>query len=490
MSHNRTQSKQSTLTRTLRPSPVASLFAVACLVGACAPETVADGDTSSDDLTRTCHGTVALPAGNLVRNPSFESNASGWTGWQASVVSMSDCGAPAGSHVGEVRRTAGSQYTMDDSPDSAPDARVGVRYHATARVRAGVTAAVGRPIAIVIRERTPSGATIVGEQESPAATLTTAFREIQVDYTVRTNGDTIDLYVLQSSAVAGDSFLVDAVSLVAIPPSTDAGVPETDSGSPTPDAGSPDSGSPTPDAGTSPSGEPMPVGDIPGWHQIFADDFNTDVPLGSFPAAVSTQWGAYPDGWHDTTGNGTYDASHVISVSGGLMNMYLHTEGGVHMVAAPMPRLPGATGSGGGLLYGRYTVRFRSDPVPGYKTAWLLWPDSETWPRDGEIDFPEGNLNSTISGFMHRQNGTSGSDQDAYTTSQTYTTWHTSVLEWTATECRFILDGVTLGTSTSRIPDTAMHWVLQTETQLSGGAPSDSAAGNVQIDWVAAYIPQ
>ena len=32
-----------------------------------------------------------------------------------------------------------------------------------------------------------------------------------------------------------------------------------------------------------------------------------------------------------------------------------------------------------------------------------------------------------------------------------------------------------------------MHWVLQTETQLSGGAPSDSAAGHVYIDWVTAY---
>jgi hypothetical protein len=34
-----------------------------------------------------------------------------------------------------------------------------------------------------------------------------------------------------------------------------------------------------------------------------------------------------------------------------------------------------------------------------------------------------------------------------------------------------------------------MHWVLQTETSLSGSAPSDSAAGNVQIDWVAVYRP-
>jgi len=51
--------------------------------------------------------------------------------------------------------------------------------------------------------------------------------------------------------------------------------------------------------------------------------------------------------------------------------------------------LPGAVGKEGGLLYGRYAIHFKADPVPGYKTSWLLWPDSEKWPQDGEIDFPE-----------------------------------------------------------------------------------------------------
>ena len=90
---------------------------------------------------------------------------------------------------------------------------------------------------------------------------------------------------------------------------------------------------------------------------------------------------------------------------------------------------------------------------------------------------------------MHRQNGTSGGDQDAYSSTLHYTTWHTMVLEWTTTACRFMLDGTTIGTSTTRIPNTPMHWVLQTETALSGAAPSDTASGNVQIDWVAVYIP-
>ena len=42
--------------------------------------------------------------------------------------------------------------------------------------------------------------------------------------------------------------------------------------------------------------------------------------------------------------------------------------------------------------------------MDGYKVAWLLWPKSGVWPRDGEIDFPEADLIGTISAFMHRQN--------------------------------------------------------------------------------------
>lgn len=275
-----------------------------------------------------------------------------------------------------------------------------------------------------------------------------------------------------------------AVAVDAAPATTDAASSS--------DAAAHDAGSTsTPDAGgasLSPSGVPLPVGDIPGWHQIFADDFPTDVPIGSFPTAVSATWWDYPDGWKDTSKNGTYYPSKVVSISSGVMNLHLHTENGVHMVAAPVPKLPG-TSSPYGQLYGRYAIRFRADAVAGFKTAWLLWPDSGVWPRDGEIDFPEGNLTGTICAFMHRQNGTSGSDQDAYCTAATYPTWHTAVTEWSPAACRFILDGAVIGTSTSRIPDTSMHYVIQTETALDGTVPSDTAQANVQIDWVAIYKP-
>jgi hypothetical protein len=224
---------------------------------------------------------------------------------------------------------------------------------------------------------------------------------------------------------------------------------------------------------------------------IFADDFSANVPLGSFPSAVPSSWYAYPSPWRDTSKKGMYAPERTISIADSMMDIWLHTENGVPLVAAPIPLFPAP---GGGLtsdqLYGRYAVRFRADPVGGYTTAWLLWPASNVWPRDGEIDFPEGELTGTISAFMHRMNGTSGGDQDAYSTGATYETWHTAVIEWSPTSVTFLLDGLVIGQSTSRIPSTPMHWILQTETSLNS-TPSPDAHSHVQIDWVAiwAYTP-
>ncbi|HET9518624.1 MAG TPA: glycoside hydrolase family 16 protein, partial [Actinoplanes sp.] len=230
-----------------------------------------------------------------------------------------------------------------------------------------------------------------------------------------------------------------------------------------------------------PSGRTMPVGDLPGWRQIFADNFATDVPLGSFPARVAHKWDAYPDGWRDTSKNGTYMPSKVISVRNGVMDLHLRTENGRRLVAAPTPK-PASRGQ----LYGRYAVRFKADPVAGYKVAWLLWPLSEQW-SEGEIDFPEGNLNSRIWGFMHHRGDPLA--KHSYRTKATFASWHTAVIEWTPEHVKFILDGTTVGTTTDRstIPNKPMRWVLQTETVLDGTVPRATATGHVLIDWVAMY---
>ncbi|MCU1594736.1 MAG: glycoside hydrolase [Frankiales bacterium] len=230
---------------------------------------------------------------------------------------------------------------------------------------------------------------------------------------------------------------------------------------------------------TTPSGEAAPVGDLPGWKQTYVEDFAKAAPTGSFVSTYGARWGAYDDGWKDTSKNGTYMPSKVLSVHDGVLDYSIRSENGQHLVSAPFVKQTF------GQVYGRYSVRFRSDALAGYKTAWLLWPDSERWPDDGEIDFPEGNLDGTIEGFAH--NASSAGGQVEVPTNATYAQWHTATIEWTPGKVSFALDGKVMGGSTKNVPATAMHWVLQTETALDGGAPAAGVAGHVLVDWVALY---
>jgi hypothetical protein len=231
----------------------------------------------------------------------------------------------------------------------------------------------------------------------------------------------------------------------------------------------------------------MPKGNLPGWRQIFTEDFTTPIALGSFPgSAYKDKWAVRGDGLRDTSGHGQYYPSMVLSVAHGMLDIHLHTQNNIHMAAALTPKLTGAA-SNKGQLYGRYVVRFRADGIVGYKTAWLLWPDDGRWPSGGEIDFPEGDLNKTIHGFVHHMNATSTSDQDWFFTRVRFGSWHTAVTEWSPGKVTFILDGRTIGTTLVGIPNAPMHWNLQTETATDNVAPNNADAGDVQIDWVSIY---
>ena len=285
-----------------------------------------------------------------------------------------------------------------------------------------------------------------------------------------------------------DAYLTGCATAV-VPTATRTPVPATVTRTPT--------RTPVPTVSNSggPSGQAMPVGDLPGWRQVFRDDFTVDSPVGSWgsgataPSAYAGRWNNYADGWNDTSAKiegspSRYMPSRVLSTSGGMLIKHLRTENGRPIVAAPQPAINGNPIT---QLYGKYTARMRADSLAGFKTAWLLWPVSEVWPRDGEIDFPEGGLNSHICAFMHRQGGTSGSDQDAFCTNYGYQSWHTYDLEWTPSYVSFKVDGQEIGRSTSRIPNTPMRWVLQTETCFSGCQPAATTQGKLEIDWVVQY---
>ena len=238
-------------------------------------------------------------------------------------------------------------------------------------------------------------------------------------------------------------------------------------------------------------------GDLPGWKQVFVEDFSGgDVPLGRFPGPLySARWSAgYKDGTPDTAGQRSggksgYYPSKVLSVRNGSLDWYLHSENGISMGAAPTPRIPNASSNpprANSLLRGRYSVRYRADALPGFKTAWLLWPDSGVWPRDGEVDFPEGDLAKIIYGAVHYDRN--GADAwEKFDSDQYVTSWHVATMEWSPGRVEFFLDGRSLGVST-KAPTTPMHLILQTESCLTG-CPAPATQGHVSLDWISIWVP-
>lgn len=230
-----------------------------------------------------------------------------------------------------------------------------------------------------------------------------------------------------------------------------------------------------------------PLTDPAGFRRLFVDDFDVTCAAGEFLTKYP-RWSAYPSTWQDTSKHGWYGGEKWATVSNSILTLPIATENNIHRVVNLSPLiLPGEKNQ----LYGRYEIRMRADPMDGYKAAYLLWPKSEQWPRDGEIDFPEGDFDRRVSAFMHRQGASSGSDQDAFNTATTYGGWHTYVTEWTPNRCEFFIDGVSIGKATSRIPNTPMRWQIQNETALDGTVPANDVKGVVQIAYVAvwAYAP-
>ena len=190
-------------------------------------------------------------------------------------------------------------------------------------------------------------------------------------------------------------------------------------------------------ADASVSGEPVPIGDLGKWKQIFYDDFTKDAAPGSwgsdcdaekivYTGEQGQQWKAYPKCWVDTYQKRPYRSDSVLSVKNGALYFHLHTVDGKPAGANPSPVI----GPGGeqNQLYGRYTARFKvdNDSLSEYYVAWLLWPQTEKWPDDGEEDFPEGGLNGNIGGFHHYAGkGACIGCQDEATTTAKFTDWHT-----------------------------------------------------------------
>lgn len=267
-----------------------------------------------------------------------------------------------------------------------------------------------------------------------------------------------------------------------------------------PDPGDPDPGDPDPGTGSNPSGVAMPTANLAGWRHLFADDFTKDAALGSwanvcspdddvYTGAQGQKWKTYPNCYLDTYQKRPYRPEAVLSVGSGMLDFHLHRVDGVPAGANPSPVIAGGSQY---QTYGRYSARMRvrieSGDMSEYHVAWLLWPQSEQWPQDGEIDFPEGGLNGTAKGYHHHAGPVgcgNGCVEAARDIGARFTDWHTYTIEWSPGRLRMLLDDEVVLDTTANVPSGPMRWQLQTETNGNG-----NSSGHLQVDWVSVWAYQ
>ena len=226
----------------------------------------------------------------------------------------------------------------------------------------------------------------------------------------------------------------------------------------------------------------MPAGDIPGWHQVFADDFT-----GS--ALDLTRWHTYsaepagdPGGW--------FDPNHV-SVSGGELVLagYRDPADGGRWATAGVSSSLGLSQT-----YGKYLVRLRFDRGVGVAHTILLWPtDNASQP---EIDFSEDNGANRQTDYETLHPAPLG-PQIQHATAVDLSQWHTFGVEWTPGRLVYTLDGRDTSVVTgAHVPSTPMVMDIQTQAWACGTSTWEQCPNattpahvNLYVDWAVAYSP-
>jgi hypothetical protein len=248
--------------------------------------------------------------------------------------------------------------------------------------------------------------------------------------------------------------------------------------------------SPTPAPTLTPTDPPTPTPTDPptptptqsdGWTVVVNDQFDA----GGIPA----HWTLYDGPYGTNTHNCAAPSQDVVSA------------GSLHLLMSHLPS--GKCGSAwytGGLRLNRFSsidqrITLRWRVVPGgadfHYVMPMRWPDSDaSWPAGGEEDACEGELISTCSTHLH-YSPTNEQVSHGYG-SVDLTQWHT----WQFTRLDHVftasLDGVVAWTytgSSTTLPDTLKHVVLQQECQVTGCPSGPTGTGEIQVDWVTVENP-
>jgi beta-glucanase (GH16 family) len=218
-----------------------------------------------------------------------------------------------------------------------------------------------------------------------------------------------------------------------------------------------------PGAGGSGSGSPK-------WRPTGGDEFNgSDLD--------SSGWNLYDSEGGFGTG---YRRPEAISQSDGTLKITARDD------------ISGGMAQEFGQLYGRWEFRARTDPGRGFGSAILLWPDSERWPEDGELDIMEvPGENRDLAHFVAHWGPDGTDNMHGTSVPGDFSKWHTFALEWLPDRITWYVDGVKKYENTDKavIPTTPMHLTIQLDQgpKKDWILPRDETTPDevaLEVDWV------
>jgi hypothetical protein len=173
--------------------------------------TVTVKDTAGLSGTATKTVTVSSGATNLVGNPGFESNMTGWNaGGRAGVTFGQASGGHSGSFAAVITNTNSStivECTLNDSPNWVKSTTPGT-YQFSIWVRSDTP---GASLKSRVREYTSSGASV--GSGSSTVTLSTSWQQVTFSYNVTATGNNLDFTPFITNAPPGVCFYADDASI-------------------------------------------------------------------------------------------------------------------------------------------------------------------------------------------------------------------------------------------------------------------------------------
>ncbi|MBI3608696.1 MAG: Ig-like domain-containing protein [Nitrospirae bacterium] len=177
--------------------------------------TATDTTDTTDTITVTQTAAVTFAAVNLVGNPSFETDTSGWDAYSGSTIQRVAGGYDGAYALGVTGPSTTASFGVNDKPNwVALTGAAGTHYRATAWVRSAANTGQAR---LKIREYI--GGTKVGTTTySNTVVLSPSWQLLTLDYVTTTAGSTLDFQVLDDvPVVAGEVFQTDNIAIYIVP---------------------------------------------------------------------------------------------------------------------------------------------------------------------------------------------------------------------------------------------------------------------------------